>query len=758
MKKKYVLYILITLIALVGFFSPTGKAQAIACDVGSTTSPTGCTPMGTCTISYQRSSLGSPTLNTIIFSVTRTSQTDCTVPTNAPEGSTPQWQQDTLSGTQSAVTAATTPTNFQDEATGEACLSISSGTVAGCAKQLFYYVIYIPSTVILTISATFFDALIAIALSSTMFASNFMGTAWATVRDISNIFFILILLYIAIQVVLDIGGHDAKKMITKVIIVALLINFSMFFTKVVIDSSNILALVFYNKISASAAPTNATNISDKNMSGSLYQAFDPTSNLNEDFWTAAKAMTVAGKPTTPSNYVPAGTMIGVILIAVAVMLFAAYAFFIAGIAFVGRMVELFILIIFSPFAFMSSTTPLLSGVEYLGWSSWLKRLLKVSFMAPIFMFFMYLILLLATGGSNGARGGVFGTFVQQNTGGVIQRLLSIVIPAMFILILLLKATDFAKKGSGAIGEKLAGAARAVGGLALGAATAGAGTLALGGAATVGRATIGRAGAAVASSKLASKWEAAGWGGERFKKVATAVGGASFDVRGVKIAGKTLAGATGMNLGEAQKGGFEARRKADVEKRQRRAEGLKVKEDEPLKQALNKTEADLQRLLNENSKELSEFDKLITKKREALNDATARFGGGSDEAKAAGLELQNVKDRRKALKDGINYSGDKDINGNVTGVNAKDYSDRNAGIDPTTSRIRTMNYMEDQELRDRKQAIDDENRARLRTYAETTESGLGRMKDFILSGGQNSYKGSREAAHKIRMGVKVEEKH
>ena len=69
---------------------------------------------------------------------------------------------------------------------------------------------------------------------------------------------------------------------------ALLINFSMFFTKVVIDSSNILALVFYNKLDTTPATGNATEFNtgstpnnEKNVSGTMYRKFDVTKLMDK---------------------------------------------------------------------------------------------------------------------------------------------------------------------------------------------------------------------------------------------------------------------------------------------------------------------------------------------------------------------------------------------------------------------------------------------------------------------------------------------
>src|SRR5690606_33708665 len=125
----------------------------------------------------------------------------------------------------------------------------------------------------------------------------------------------------------------------------------------------------------------------------LMKAFDPTQMIDEKFFEAAKITVVNGEEIK-QDQVPFGIVLGVTLTAGAIMLVAAYAFFIAGFAFLARLIELWVIIIFSPFALMSSTVGILAGVEYIGWKQWFKRLISLSFMAPIFMFFMYLIFML----------------------------------------------------------------------------------------------------------------------------------------------------------------------------------------------------------------------------------------------------------------------------------------------------------------------------------------------------------------------------
>jgi hypothetical protein len=714
--KKYAPYILILIIVLVGLFSPIRKVGAVACtsmDETGTQLPIGCTEATTPTTTDPNQLIVEKSVDP------------------------------TVNPTPKATGAAPDPdkSEFDNWATEESCGIIGESSVAGCTKALFYYIVYTPSAVILAIAATFFNALISISLSSDLFSasSSFISTAWGVVRDLSNIFFILILLYIAIKIILGLGGSEVKKMIAKVIIIALLINFSMFFTQMIIDTSNILALIFYNKLEVTykdpntgqpiARPYNgATGSTEKDLSGSMYSGFDVTKKLNDPtFWESTKTPTDStGKLGTTADHVPVGTMIGIIVVGSAIMLFAAYCFFVSGLAFVARLIELFILIIFSPFAFMSSTIPLLSSIERLGWDAWFKRLLTASFMAPIFMFFMYLIVLLLSKN-------LFGSLIKPNTSWI-QTMLGFLIPGILILVLLLEATKFAKKGSGAIGEMVMKGAKMVGGVALGATV---GTVAV-----AGRATIGRAGSAMANSQWAKKWEAGHFGGEATMAGFKKMGSGSFDARGASIGGKTLASATGMNLGKAQEGGFTGRREKDIKKRQERAKEIEVGEDESLKQALNKTEANLQGLLGANAKEIDTLDKTIEKKRQEAADAERDFKAGTitkAQLQAKTNELKNAKDNKTDFRKGNDYmttdsSGVASIK-KGTGVN----------ID-TLERLK----------KDQTQDIKTENVSRREAYAKKLEGGGNRAWNFVFSGGQYALKrGTNEAAHKVRMETKLD---
>ena len=604
--KKIIPYTLL-LIVLVGIFGVPYQAKAAETDPGkcTTTDKTDrkivpndaktrgeCTALNTSAIRAEfKPDDGS---GTITPGLPCTGTTATKPPTNTPIGCDPT--------AKPPDTPPESSTNSAFEKTLTHDCGVTSGAkVMGCVLVVLYYTYFQIPAFILMLSAGFFNSMVSISLDSTLTSSSkFIPEAWVVIRDLSNIFFILVLLYISIQTILGIGGHDGpKKMIAQVILMALLINFSMFFTKIVIDSANILALVFFEKVNVESKVAGESKPRDydpsrpgeKDISGGIAQAFNPTKLVDKPFLDKTKIQkTFAG--TVVSETVPFSIKLGMIVVSGTIMLFAAYTFFIAGISFLGRLIELWILIIFSPFAFMSSIIPILSHIEGIGWESWLKKLLSTSFMAPIFMFFIYLIFKLI-------KTNIFESFVSGE--GFMANFLGILLPALILLALLLKATEFAKKGGGKFGEMALGAVKMAGGLALGAAT--------GGAALLGTGLIGGAANSFMSSglgaKLRNREKEGGIGGFASRMaLRTANYGtkASFDVRKVagvgalaKMGGVNLEAAKGIGLG-TREGGYMQRRADKEKKRQERANELKVREDDPLKQASNAVEASHQDLL------------------------------------------------------------------------------------------------------------------------------------------------------------------
>ncbi len=461
---------------------------------------------------------------------------------------TPTAAQGVVATEAAKTTTGSTDGTFQDNIDSGCTINWSGGgwTPQGCILKFVYYFYFQLPTFLLFVAAYFFNVLISLVIQSSMYQHEFITSAWVVVRDLSNIFFILILLYIAIKTVLNMGGHETKSMITSVIIMAVLINFSLFFTKIVIDTSNILALVFYNKLDTKYKDNKGNKVErpntpvtpdeEKDASGAMYAKFDATRLVDASFIKEIEATTVNVGGKVIGGFLGAGKIfaikLGIMAVAGTIMVFAAYAFFTSGIFFLGRLIELWILMIFAPFAFMSFAVPKLSHTEY-GWEKWSEKLISTAFMAPIFMFFLYLIFKLLEADT------FFKGFLKSGNTNFIGTILGIILPALIILGLLLKAKDMAKKGGGQFGEMVMTGAKVLGGVAIAATGAGAaaiGTRVVGGMALKTLANTGLRDRALSGDKIAQKEiESAGKTANR-----------SFDFRDTKL-GKFAAEKSGINF-------------------------------------------------------------------------------------------------------------------------------------------------------------------------------------------------------------------
>lgn len=71
---------------------------------------------------------------------------------------------------------------------------------------------------------------------------------WETMRDIANITLLFMFIFIAFMTILGNHTYNIKNLTGRVIIVALLVNFSLFFSKAVIDVGNFFGYQFYKSI------------------------------------------------------------------------------------------------------------------------------------------------------------------------------------------------------------------------------------------------------------------------------------------------------------------------------------------------------------------------------------------------------------------------------------------------------------------------------------------------------------------------------
>jgi hypothetical protein len=348
---------------------------------------------------------------------------------------------------------------------------------------------------------------------------------WAVIRDVANMGFIFMLIYTSIMTIF--GKGDYQKVIRNTIIAALLINFSLFLTKAVIDASNLVALFFYNAISPGGIST------IKGISSSFMDVLG-ISNLYKgvDAFEGSKLVIIG----------VGGAVI---------YLITAFSFLAVAALFIIRFVILMLLMVLSPLMFIGSIIPYLKDKADMWWDA----LVSQSLFGPIYFMLTWVTLKIAqamftvgsgdlssTGKSAGSSIGAAlvgmgkdGKYVADpDAMGV---LLKFIIVIAFMITSLLAAKKMAEKVGGGITKTALG-------------WAGGATLGLAGRA--GRGTIGRLGSNVAESRTLMDRAAKGGFSGKMARLQLAAGKkaatSSFDARAIK-------GAEAFGAGKARTGGF-----------------------------------------------------------------------------------------------------------------------------------------------------------------------------------------------------------
>jgi hypothetical protein len=453
-----------------------------------------------------------------------------------------------------------------------------------------------------------------------------INIAWSVIRDLVNISFIFILLYSAISIILNRGG-EIKKIVTGVVLAVILINFSLFFTKIIVDASNLVTLTFRNAIVTSCDPKNESISACFSEYTGVSTIFNPS-----DATGKALLQSLQGEPLKAATVSLGGS---------AFILVTAFVFFAASIMFLMRFVSIVFLLIFSPIMVMGSLIPGLSEHT----KKWWENITDQALFAPVFMVLTWVVLTVV--GSPGfivTKGGrIADIFVGINkavgsggsslatapatTPSPLDLIGNFIIVIALIIGVLTISKGFSKKG-GELGGKFAGAI-------------------MGGAGGyIGRRTIGGASRSISDSEELKR-QAANEGGKygrltQMKARAllkTAQGGAkaSFDVRGAKVPFTDIGLSKSLGAGTATgKGGYDAYLKEQAEKKKKFGESPKPS-DIVIDQAKQELEA------AKNSPNDPGKDKRVHDAQERLNDLL----GNKDEVDT---QLKALDEQKKKESD------------------------------------------------------------------------------------------------------------
>src|SRR3989344_3064953 len=407
---------------------------------------------------------------------------------------------------------------------------------------------------------------------------------WTVVRDVFNLTFIFGLVYIGLKMILRSDDSQARSMLISLILAALLVNFSLFITKFVIDFSNIAAAQI-----AAAFPiqngTHSVSSSFMNILG-FNDLFSPGSDLND----------IAGS-SVGYTYIFSTMFLYIIL---------AFVFMAGGIMLIIRYIVLIIYMILSPVMFLGWVFPGMASVSHDYWKKFMSR----AFFAPAYLLMLYFAnqVLVSMQGANGMNTGSYGAVFSGQTSTVGNNF-GAVIPFFFMTAAFLVASLVVAQKMGAhgadsavsMGRQAAGRFSSRTKKIVGGGTAGAAAIAL-------QRSVGYGAQRYANTDGAKQRAANSMIGAGILKASRAVGNTSFDVRQVGDLGKNL------GVGTGTKGGYQSRIDAKAKDALDGVDRNNITEE-----GLAKLESDLKKA--ENSIEKKKAD-LLRAQSEALESAEA----------------------------------------------------------------------------------------------------------------------------------------
>jgi hypothetical protein len=198
---------------------------------------------------------------------------------------------------------------------------------------------------------------------------------WKLVRDVCNMFFILILLMISFATILKIESYAYKKWLGKLVIAAILINFSKTITGFLIGFSQVVMLTFVSAFKDAVAGNLGQGLHlNEMMSSSL------SGEVNDTF---------SGSESLKDDSLDALAVFGALLLALILLTVFVIVMLIMIVVLVGRIVSLWVLVILSPVAYLLQASPF--GSKYA--KQWWQELGKNLVSGPVLAFFLWLAFL-----------------------------------------------------------------------------------------------------------------------------------------------------------------------------------------------------------------------------------------------------------------------------------------------------------------------------------------------------------------------------
>jgi len=265
----------------------------------------------------------------------------------------------------------------------------------------------------------------------TQFISGGVGGAvdatWTAVRDIFNLTFIFGLVYIGFKMILNSDDSNTRRWLVNLILAALLVNFSLFITKFIVDFSNILATEIITNGFAKSPSSISAGGAAYDISGTFAQIFGATS-IFDGSWI--------NKNPQPGNYM-------YIFGAAIIFIVMAFVFATGAFMIIIRFVALCLYMVMSPMMFLGWVFPQFSGMTSRYWRGFLGR----AFFAPVYALLLYFSAFILD--SMPRNPNFANAFTTTGTTGVASTIMPFVIGSVFLLASVVVANRMGADGASA---------------------------------------------------------------------------------------------------------------------------------------------------------------------------------------------------------------------------------------------------------------------------------------------------------------------
>jgi len=244
----------------------------------------------------------------------------------------------------------------------------------GVVSKIIGYVISAFVWIIGKILIQLINLVIWVAQYNDFINSNAVKSGWGILRDVCNMFFILILLVIAFATTLNRESYAMKALLPKFIIAAILINFSKLICGIIIDFAQVIMLTFVNGF---------RDIGGGNLADMLGISKLLSMSEGKCGETEVTAFSVVGTYILALVYVIVATVVITVILFILVM----------------RMVMIWIYVVLSPMAWLLSVLP--ATQKYA--NQWWQQFSEAVASGPILAFFIWLSFASVTVGTTGQQ-------------------------------------------------------------------------------------------------------------------------------------------------------------------------------------------------------------------------------------------------------------------------------------------------------------------------------------------------------------------